>query len=592
MSALLSCQLISKSFFDKVLFEDLQFSILQNDRIGLIGANGSGKSTLLKILSGIEEADSGEVITQTGTTVAYVPQLENFDEDICVFEALLISAENANLADAEAAVNITLGKSGFKDKDARVLTLSGGWKKRLSLACGFVKQAELLLLDEPTNHLDLEGVVWLEKYLKNANFSWLVVSHDRIFLETSTNKIAEIDKVYPQGIYISEGTLGDFLKNKSAYLASEEQRKSSLQNKVKREKEWLSRNPKARSTKSKSREDRAYAMMDELKAVKEKLHKRESEIDFSGSNRKTKKLFAADKISKTLGSKNLFKNTSFVLSPKMKVGILGPNGSGKTTLLKIISGEIETDNGKVERAENLKTVYFDQHRASLDLDSTLKDTLAPTGDSVVYQGREIHLVSWAARFQFGFEQLNTRVSELSGGEQARLLIARLMLEEADLLLLDEPTNDLDIETLEVLEESLLEFPGAVVLISHDRYLMGRVCNSFLALDGKGKLFPCASLDQWLADYSEGKQTKSKQTKVKEQDESVQKISFEERKEYGRIERAIAKAESQVLELDAKVHSPEIASDPQKLEVAYKELTDATKKVETLYQRWEELEAKF
>ena len=608
MSVLLSCQSVSKAFLDRILFKDLQFSIYENDKVGLIGSNGAGKSTLLKMLCELEEIDTGEVTKRNNLHVTYIPQLENFPDEQTVFETLTQAAQKANLPDVEAAVNITLGKCGFSttkatledlsgttkakldelpNKEAQVKTLSGGWKKRLSLACGFIEQSELVLLDEPTNHLDLDGVLWLEQYLKDAPFSWLTVSHDRIFLETSTNKIAEIDKVYPQGIFVSQGTLGAFLRAKSEFLASEQQRASSLQNKVKREQEWLSRQPKARGTKSKSRIEKAHSLMEDLSDVKQRMQKKESEIDFSGSNRKTKRLFEAKEIAKTLGSKELFKEASFVLSPKMRVGILGPNGSGKTTLLKIIAGQLETDRGAVKYAKNLQTVYFDQHRAKLNLNETLKDSLAPQGDSVVYQGREIHVASWAARFQFRIEQFQTLVKDLSGGEQARLLIARLMLEQADLLLLDEPTNDLDIETLEVLEESLLSFPGAVVLISHDRYLMGRVCNGFLGLDGRANLYPCASFEQWLRDSRKANLLDSDSRKADLLDKP--KMSFEERKEYNRMEKAIAKAEATVSKLEEQAYSPEIVSDPEQAKTKVAELAEANKKVEQLYARWEELE---
>lgn len=586
MSVLLSCQMISKSFLGKALFEDFQFSIHEGDRIGLIGSNGSGKSTLLKILVDHETIDSGEVTKRSNLRVAYIPQIESFEEERTVFDTLINSAQEANVADVEAIVNITLGRCGFTDKNIQVSCLSGGWKKRLSLACGFVKDAELLLLDEPTNHLDLDGVLWLEQYLKDASFTWLVVSHDRIFLDTSTNRIAEIDRAYPQGVFAHEGGLGDFLKMKSAFLATEQQRINSLENKIRREKEWLSRNPKARGTKSKSRIDRAYDLMHELSEVKSRMHRSESEIDFTGSDRKTKRLVEAFDVSKSLGSKSLIQNSNFVLSPGMKIGVLGANGSGKTTLLKVIAGEIETDSGSINRAINLRTVYFDQHRARLNQEISLKDTLAPASDAVVYQGREIHVVSWAARFQFRPEQLGSLVKELSGGEQSRLLIALLMLEEADLLLLDEPTNDLDIETLEVLEESLLEFSGAVVLVSHDRYLMGRVCNGFLGLSGKGRLTPYASVEQWLQAA-----TVQQAPVLKEQKLSAVQISYEERKEYARIERSIAKAEEKVGVLEARVGSPEIASDAEKLEKIYQELGEAKQALEDLYMRWEELEEK-
>ncbi len=592
MSVLLTCQSISKSFLGKPLFQDFQFSIYENDKVGLIGKNGSGKSTLLRILVEQEDLDSGSLMKKSGLTIAYVSQLEDFDEERSVYDTLYQAAEQANVPDVEAAVNITLGKCGFPDGEMPVAKLSGGWKKRLNLACGFVKQAELLLLDEPTNHLDLEGVIWLEEYLKGISCSWLAVSHDRIFLETSTNKIAEIDKVYPQGVYVSDGSLGDFLRAKSAYVESEQQRQSSLENKVRREKEWLARGPKARGTKAKGRIDSAYALMEELSEVKARMRQSESEIDFLGTNRKTKRLFEATNVSMTLGEKELFKEVSFVLSPKHKIGILGPNGSGKSTLLKIIAGELEATSGTLKRAKNLQVVYFDQHRDQIDGQNTIKEVLAPDSDSVVFQEREIHVISWLSRFQFRAEQLHTQVKDLSGGEQARLLVARLMLQPADILLLDEPTNDLDIETLETLEESLNEFPGAIMLVSHDRYLMGRVCNGFMGLDGKGQMSPYASFEQWWQDFKSSKASQKKGEKKSEKGTTAATITYEERKEYSRLEKSIEKQEKQIATLQQEAESPEIATDAEKLATAYEKIEEAKAKLDELYERWAELDEKF
>ena len=328
--------------------------------------------------------------------------------------------------------------------------------------------------------------------------------------------------------------------------------------------------------------------MSQLKQVKARLKQVDLEIDFSSSNRKTKRLVEVDSIAKSYQEKQLFKGVSFALTPKMRIGLLGPNGSGKTTLLKVISGRLPPDQGSVTPAHNLKVVYFDQHRKELDPNASVKRVMSPDGDTVLFQDREIHIAGWAQRFNFRPEQLDMPVSTLSGGEQARLLIAKLIVEKADLLILDEPTNDLDIETLEVLEESLLNFPGAVVLVSHDRYFMGRICDGFLGLDGHGNLAPCASIDQWLNLIADTEHKQSN-TQTPSKTKSDSKLSYEERKEHSRIERAITKTEAEIEKLESKAAEPEIVTDPDKLQSALKSVNEAKEKLNELYSRWEELE---
>ncbi len=379
------------------------------------------------------------------------------------------------------------------------------------------------MLDEPTNHLDVEGIRWLEAMLSGASFAWIVVTHDRAFLENTASRIVELSRSYPGGAFSANGNYTEFLRRKQEFLEGQARQEQALANTVREDLRWLGRGAQARRTKSKSRIIASYERMDELADLKARNAAMQAAgIDFTGTDRKTQKLLMARGVSKSLGGKLLFKDLDVVLSPGSKLGLLGPNGSGKSTLIKVLTGELESDPpsaealaaakeaklpsgvlepGHVRRAENLKVVVFSQHRTELDPSMTLRDTLSPA-DSVIYRGKLVHVNTWAQRFLFNTEQMKSPVRALSGGEQARIHIARLMLEPADVLVLDEPTNDLDIASLEVLEESLEDFPGAIVLVTHDRAMLARLSTQLLALDGRGGAGYFASLDQW-EDWEEG-----------------------------------------------------------------------------------------
>jgi ATP-binding cassette subfamily F protein uup len=313
----------------------------------------------------------------------------------------------------------------------------------------------------------------------------VIVSHDRYFLENVPTRRAELNKVYPDGVLYSPGNYSAFLEFKADFLHAQNKRQSALENRVRIETEWLRRGPKARTTKSKARIDNAGELISELSDLRQRSQTSSANIDFVSSGQKTKRLVHFDKVTFGFGEKPLFANLDFTIMSGMRVGLVGANGSGKTTLLQLLRGEIEPQKGEIQRADGLRIVYFDQRR-QLNPDQTLRRALAPDSDSVIYRDNVIHVASWAARFLFTNEQLDQPVHKLSGGERARVLIANLMLEPAGVLLLDEPTNDLDIPTLEILEESLLEFEGALVLVTHDRYLLDRVSTIVLGLDESGQ----------------------------------------------------------------------------------------------------------
>ncbi len=477
----------------RTLFTGVTLGIDERERIALIGANGSGKSTLLKILASLEEPDDGSLEARRDLVVGYVPQEEAFDAR----PAVDIVATFVDAADKRRLAATVLGRVGFDDIEQPADKLSGGWRKRLSLACQLAREPDVLLMDEPTNHLDLEGVLWLEGLVKSGRFAVLVVSHDRRFLDGVATRTVELSAAYPDGFLSHDGNYTQFVDKRDAYLVAQKAREQSLASGVRRENEWLARGAKARTTKAKGRIERAGEMTAELADLRKRNADRgAAAIGFGASNRKTNKLVQLEGVAKSLGGKALFKDVDITLSPGSTLGLIGPNGSGKSTLIRLLVGDLEPDAGTVTRAGGLNAVVFDQHRAELDPELPLRRALFPNGDNQSIHGKDVHIVGWAQKFLFRPDQLDLPVSQLSGGERARVLLAGLLLEETDLLILDEPTNDLDIPTLDVLEQALVDFPGAVVLVTHDRHLLERASDTLLALDGRGNATGFASLQQW------------------------------------------------------------------------------------------------
>ncbi len=594
-SVLLSCEGLTKSFTSRPLFEGLSFTLFEGDHVGLVGPNGAGKSTLLKILAGVEEADSGTRAPRKGVRIGYVPQDPVFAPGKSVEDVLLDAlATDPTLDDYDkvSRIALALGKTGFTDREQQTDVLSGGWRKRLAIARELVLEPDVLLLDEPTNHLDVEAILWLESLLASEPKAFVVVSHDRYFLENTAKRMLELNRVYAGGLLQASGSYSDFLEKRDEVRRSEAAYQETLANLVRREMEWLRRGPKARTTKAKARIQSAERLIDELDESRDRARTSTAKIDFTASERKTKRLWSAKGLSKKLGEKRIVDDLDLLLTPGARLGVLGPNGSGKTTLLRMIVGEIAPDRGTIEKAEWLRTVYFEQNRQSLDPNGTLKRALAPEGDSVVYRDRELHVASWAKRFLFRPEQLETAVSRLSGGEKARIVLARLMLQPADLLILDEPTNDLDIETLDVLEESLLDFPGALVLVTHDRYLLDRVSTQVLALDGRGGAEYFADYPQWEANRrvasapAPPKVAAEQPTKVK-----AKRLSYLEQREWDEMEGKLLAAEAALETAKQRAEDPSIAADAEALQQRFAELTAAQAEVDRLYERWAELDEK-
>ena len=602
MPPIINAQGISKAFGANPLFQNVSFTVSEGDRIGLIGPNGSGKSTLLRILACDESPDSGEIAVRKRIRLSYVEQDSAFKPGVTVRSVAQGAMERAGVPESERGTRFaeTLGRAGFEDLETEASALSGGWQKRLALVEALVQGPDILLLDEPTNHLDLAGIEWLEELLADAAFACVVVSHDRYFLENVATEMAELNRTYPDGLLRVSGGYTRFLEKKEEFLHAQSKRQEALENLVHREIEWLRRGAKARTRKSKARTDKAGELMGELADLNARRRIGTAQIDFSATDRKTKRLVELQDVSCEMGDRTLFSGLNFVITAGMRVGLVGPNGSGKTSLLRLVRGELPPSSGEIRRADWLRIVYFDQNR-ELDPDITLRRALAPEGDSVVYQDRMTHVASWAAKFLFTGEQLNQPVGKLSGGERARVLIAQLMLQPADVLLLDEPTNDLDIPTLDILEESLLEFRGSLVLVTHDRYMLDRVSTVVVGLDGQGKAGIFADYSQWEswleeheamtenAARSGGRGPVNEETV--RQSPGKKKLSYLEAREYDSIEGRVAEAEQILQATREQLEDPEIASDGPRLVTANAEMEEAQAKVDRLYARWAELEKK-
>ncbi|HET9239970.1 MAG TPA: ABC-F family ATP-binding cassette domain-containing protein [Oligoflexus sp.] len=600
MGVLIGCQNLAKSMSHKVLFQDLNLAIEDGEKLGIIGPNGAGKSTFLKILKGLEVPDAGTIAARKGLRLAFINQEPQFPTQKTLEEVLTSAGEREGLDHDTAMIEAhkLLSKLGFPDPMQMVGTLSGGWRKRLAIAEALISNPDLVLFDEPTNHLDLRSVIWLEEFLRQASFAWVLVSHDRYFLDRTARRILEIHPAYPGRWHVEEGGYSSFIEKKEAYLYDLQVKEASLANKLRREEEWLVRQPKARGTKARYRVDEAMRMKGEMQDLKQRLSTSSANLDFQASGRKSKQLLQLKGITKRFGERTLFQNLDFVLSPGMTVGILGDNGTGKSTLLKIMGGVEEPTEGAVQVIQNLEIVYFDQAKEQLQPDWTLKRALSEGHEAVIFRDRSVHVASWARRFQFKAEQLDTPVSFLSGGEKARVMISRLMQRKADVLLLDEPNNDLDIDTLEILEDSLEDFPGAVVLVSHDRYLLDRLCTHFLGLGPGGKITAFADYAQWERSLlDEGKaQKKEKQgagaaPAAKPKSTKAVKLSYNEQREYEKMEESILHAEEELSAAQAAVEDPSIASQTQKLMAASDRLQKAQENVDRLYARWTELETK-
>jgi ABC transport system ATP-binding/permease protein len=606
MSTLLAAHNLSKTYVSHALFDGISIQLVEDDRLGIIGPNGAGKSTLLKILAGLDSPDTGEVTRRRGLRMVYVPQDDHFPDDATPLSAVVarLDAEDAHHhLENETRAAITLSRLGFENVKQDVGTLSGGWRKRLSMACALALEPALMLLDEPTNHLDMDGILWLERLTQQSHAAMAFITHDRRFLENAAQRIIELSPAYPGGLLEVTGNYSEFVRRKEEFLDGQTAAQATLANTVRRDTAWLRQGIQARRTRRKNTVVDTQSRRAELQELKTRNEAttRTTAIDFQATERKTQKLIALHGVTKSMAGKPLFKGIVLTLSPGECIGLLGPNGSGKTTLLRLMAGELEPDAGTIKRAGDLRIVMFSQRRQELDATLTLQEALCPVGDFVDYRGAPIHISSWAKKFLFSADQLRMTVGNLSGGERARLFIAQLMLQPADVLLLDEPTNDLDIPSLEVLEQALLEFPGAIVLITHDRFMLERIATEFVALDGRGGSGSYASIEQWrnavarqatddAAKAREGRLTEPATPSLSATSPKRGKLSFKHQRDLDGMEAAILQAEAEVQRLEAQAADPTLLADHVRIAAMYRELHEAQDRVKQLYDRWAELDA--
>lgn len=579
----------------KPLFSGLTFTIEDEDRIGLIGPNGAGKSTLLKILSGQITHNDGEISRRQGLRIGYLEQSPQFAQGDTIYTAILAGTHDPEDWESMSAVHKYISKLGLTEfgEDALVENLSGGWKKRVALARELVKNPDILFLDEPTNHMDIEGITWLEDFLSRARFAVLTITHDRLFLQRVSNRIIELDPRHAGGMLSVQGDYVKYIEIRDQLILAQENREIILKNTLRRETQWLRQGAKARTTKQQARIKAQGELEKQVEGLEERNINRTARLSFVQSERNPKKLLEVKNIAKIYEGKTIFSDVSFVLSPGSRVGILGQNGAGKSTLIRTILGNEEPTSGSVFRSDQLKVAYFDQTRDALDPEVTLYKTLCPVGDFVEFNGQSIHIRSYLDRFLFTPLQMNMKVGALSGGEQSRLLVARLMLTPANLLILDEPTNDLDMATLNVLEQCLVDFNGAIILVTHDRYFLDQVATKLLAFPPKEsdshELVWFADFAQWEAwEPSLKSEIKKESPVANEIPSKKKKLSFKEQYELENMEKTIHEAEEKLEKLNLESAKPENASDSALLTTFSNQMTDLQSEINRLYARWSEL----
>ncbi|WP_445384543.1 ABC-F family ATP-binding cassette domain-containing protein [Robiginitalea sp. IMCC44478] len=614
---LLSAENLSKSFGERNLFTDLSFGINQGQKIALIARNGTGKTTLLNILAGKDQADSGRLSFRKGLKMAYLEQQPELDPGLTVGETLFSSEnevigiiaryeealtkpedqkgyqrafeamERANAWDLETRFTQILSRLQLNDQSLKVATLSGGQRRRLALAHALIDDPELLILDEPTNHLDLEMIEWLESYFAAHNGSLFMVTHDRYFLDRVCNEILELEDGQ---LYTYKGNYAYYLREKEARSTLEAVNAQKTKALYKKELEWMRRQPKARTTKSKSR----ISDFDEIRERalnRRKSHQMELEINMQRLGTKVVELH---KISKSYGDKLLFEPFTYTFKRGERVGLIGKNGTGKTTFLNILTGAIPADSGKVVHGETLQIGYYTQ--AGLDIKSGRKviDVIRDYGDYIpLKQGRQISAQQLLERFLFDRKKQYDFVEKLSGGEQKRLFLCTVLIQNPNFLILDEPTNDLDILSLNVLENFLLDYPGTLLIVSHDRYFMDKITDHLLVFDGKGNIqdFPGNYSD--YRDFAKTEEEKQPRTtprtdQSEKRNEKSRKLNYSEQQEFKKLEEAIAGLEARKATITGLFSDPELEGET--LNELSRELSEIVSKLESKTERWFELAA--
>lgn len=602
---LISANQISKAFSSKQLFKNISFGIEEGERIGLIGPNGAGKSTLLKIISKKMDADQGKISISNNLVLGYLDQKPVFKPEDTVYEALVNSSDDpydgVNIALAyELITKMTLDTHNDKEH-ALISHLSGGLQKRVALARELMKRPNLLLLDEPTNHLDIHSILWLEQFIKDQQgLAVMIITHDRAFLQNTCNVIFDLDPRNPDGLIKSRGSYSQFLETKFLLLEGQKRLEEKKRNTMLIEKEWLARGPQARLTKQKARINRAHDLIEEVDNLENKNAKKKLDFDFGQTANTPKKLIELKDVGKRYSDDApfLFRHLDGLIRPGSRVGLIGKNGSGKSTLIKVLLEKEPPTEGTAFLNPDIQTYYFEQSKMELNQNTSVLKIICPEGDYVHFHGKPVYGRSYLSRFYFTPQQMDMPVSHLSGGEQSRLLIAKIMLTPAHVLILDEPTNDLDVETLDVLTECLADYDGALILVSHDRFFLDQNSNEIWAItqDENGTILKFADYNQWETWYSDKRKNSSNTEKAPALSQAAKlepkkKLSFKELHELDHMEKNIAVKEAELKKLQAEVSDPEVASNYNRLTELTSKIGELEKEIPAMYDRWQELEAR-
>ncbi|MBM7551897.1 ABC-F family ATP-binding cassette domain-containing protein [Thalassobacillus pellis] len=621
--SLLQIENLTKTYGEKTLFDHISFTISDHQRIGLIGVNGTGKSTLLRVLAGLDSKESGEMHHANDFRIEYLPQEPELDGSSSVLEQIYYGdsevmitlrayekslqqlerepentdfqsqllkkqqkMDEVNAWEANTTAKTILTKLGITTFDKKVSELSGGQQKRVAIAKALIQPADLLILDEPTNHLDNETIEWLEEYLAQYQGALIVVTHDRYFLNRVTNLIYELDR---GNLYIYEGNYHTYLEKKEERLEQERVSEEKRQNTLRRELAWLHRGAKARTTKQKARKQRVEALR------KQSGPSSDQSIEFAaGSNRLGKKVIELDSVSKEIAGQRLINEFSYLVMPDERLGIIGPNGSGKSTLLNLMAERISPDEGTIDIGATVKIGYYTQDHQEIDGNLRVIDYIKEVAEVIsTAKGEEITAEQMLERFLFPRSQQWTYIRKLSGGERRRLYLLRVLMNEPNVLFLDEPTNDLDTKTLSILEDYLDHFPGAVIVVSHDRYFLDRVVDKLAAFENNGEIVT------FMGDYTDYMEKKKADENHRaalrkaEEDKQPQrnirrkrKLSYHEQKEWDGIEEKISNLEEKAEEIKDEI--AEAGSDLGKVQELYQQQEKIEQELEQAMERWEEL----